>query len=311
MGPPRATSRGCGTSACAVPKASQAASGPRSTWGGGSDDGATIRRATDGETGDAARRASNGAASSTASSNAETLPPEVPWDVTTIAQVLILWLFGFCLVGGVAIPALSLLFESSSGGAYGGAATPWKQAIFTVIVDVIQAITGLGILRACVAKYNPRRLGLFPMKAVSLSDALKVAACAITFPLIMRAYNAFEPMPASNLGELLSFTPLERAANGLYVLWTTTASPVWEEVLFRGFLMPSLRKYVPLPAAVALSALVFALLHFSLSKAVPLTLLGIIFGTVFAWSGTLLAPMALHSLWNVFAFCTTRFFVGL
>lgn len=69
--------------------------------------------------------------------------------------------------------------------------------------------------------------------------------------------------------------------------------------MFRGFLLPSLAKYLPRWAAVGATALIFALVHFSRDGLLPLLLLGCVFGAAYACTRNLLAPIALHSLWNV------------
>jgi hypothetical protein len=76
------------------------------------------------------------------------------------------------------------------------------------------------------------------------------------------------------------------------------AAPLFEEVLFRGFLLPSLTRYMSAGWAIALSALIFAAAHLSLSEVLPLTLLGAILGFVYTRSRNLLSPMVLHSAWN-------------
>ena len=67
---------------------------------------------------------------------------------------------------------------------------------------------------------------------------------------------------------------------------------------FRGFLLPSLTKYMTAGWAIGLSGLIFAAAHLSLSEVLPLTLLGCILGGVYSRSRNLLSPMLLHSLWN-------------
>jgi membrane protease YdiL (CAAX protease family) len=92
----------------------------------------------------------------------------------------------------------------------------------------------------------------------------------------------------------------ERDPVALVVFFVTAAlaAPLFEETLFRGFLLPSLSRYMGLPWAIGLSGLIFATAHLSLSEILPLTLLGIVLGFVYSRSGNLLSPMVLHSLWN-------------
>lgn len=84
----------------------------------------------------------------------------------------------------------------------------------------------------------------------------------------------------------------------IFFFTAAIAAPFFEEFLFRGFLLPSLTRYMPVWGAVVLSSLLFAVAHLSLSEILPLTVLGIILGVVYTRSRNLLAPMLLHSLWN-------------
>jgi membrane protease YdiL (CAAX protease family) len=84
----------------------------------------------------------------------------------------------------------------------------------------------------------------------------------------------------------------------VFFLTAAVAAPLFEEVLFRGFLLPSLTRYMSAGWAIALSALIFAAAHLSLSEVLPLTLLGAILGFVYTRSRNLLSPMVLHSAWN-------------
>lgn len=86
----------------------------------------------------------------------------------------------------------------------------------------------------------------------------------------------------------------------LVVFFATAAiaAPLFEETLFRGFLLPSLTKYMAVGWAVGISGFIFAAAHLSLSEVLPLTLLGCILGGVYSRSRNLFSPMLLHSLWN-------------
>jgi membrane protease YdiL (CAAX protease family) len=84
----------------------------------------------------------------------------------------------------------------------------------------------------------------------------------------------------------------------LFFLTAAIAAPLFEEFLFRGFLLPSLTRYVPVWGAIGISALLFGVAHLSLSEILPLTTLGIILGVVYTRTRNLLASMLLHSLWN-------------
>ena len=76
-------------------------------------------------------------------------------------------------------------------------------------------------------------------------------------------------------------------------------APLMEEAVFRGFLLPSLTKWVPVPVAVAGSSLAFALAHFSSHDLVPLFVLGCVLGTTYVQTRDPLAPTLVHCFWNL------------
>ena len=84
-----------------------------------------------------------------------------------------------------------------------------------------------------------------------------------------------------------------------WFLVLAVCAPLWEEIMFRGFLLPSLAKYLAPGWAVAASSLVFATVHFTKEGFVPLLLLGCVFGTAYLKTMNLLPAVALHSLWNI------------
>jgi membrane protease YdiL (CAAX protease family) len=82
------------------------------------------------------------------------------------------------------------------------------------------------------------------------------------------------------------------------------AAPLFEEVLFRGFLLPGLARS-PLggAGAVLLSALLFALPHlqYDLFDVSAVFVLGVVFGAVRLHTGSLWLPIALHAATNLLA----------
>ncbi|MDX1977332.1 MAG: type II CAAX endopeptidase family protein [Pseudanabaenaceae cyanobacterium bins.68] len=84
------------------------------------------------------------------------------------------------------------------------------------------------------------------------------------------------------------------------IFWLTlaVAAPLFEEYLFRGFFLASLRQVMAVPWAILGSAFAFALVHLNLGDLIPLTTLGIVLGFVYHKSQNLLAPMLIHCLWN-------------
>jgi len=85
----------------------------------------------------------------------------------------------------------------------------------------------------------------------------------------------------------------------LFLLITTVIlAPVFEELVFRGVLLPVLVSKVGKISGVLLSALIFALAHLSVGELPPLFVLGIGLGLMRLSSGRLFPCALMHSLWN-------------
>jgi membrane protease YdiL (CAAX protease family) len=82
----------------------------------------------------------------------------------------------------------------------------------------------------------------------------------------------------------------------------TLFAPFWEETIFRGFLLPSLCRYLPAHCAVAAAAAAFALAHFSAERLLPLAALGLVLGAAFVRTRSLGVAMLIHAAWNAYAF---------
>jgi membrane protease YdiL (CAAX protease family) len=79
-------------------------------------------------------------------------------------------------------------------------------------------------------------------------------------------------------------------------------APVAEEVLFRGYLFGKLKKFVPIWAAILLTSLLFAVVHFSWNVGVDVFALSIILCLLRQLSGSLWPSILLHMLKNGVAF---------
>jgi membrane protease YdiL (CAAX protease family) len=75
-------------------------------------------------------------------------------------------------------------------------------------------------------------------------------------------------------------------------------APLVEEFYFRALLIPLCSRHMRLPFAVALSAGLFTLAHVNATAAVPIFLLGVMLGWLYARTRSLAAPVALHVCYN-------------
>lgn len=84
----------------------------------------------------------------------------------------------------------------------------------------------------------------------------------------------------------------------LTVLGIVAFGPMLEEVLFRGLLLTALLWFWRPWIAVFAAALLFAALHFNLLQIMPAVLMGIILGTVYARTGSLVLCWLGHAIYN-------------
>ena len=83
---------------------------------------------------------------------------------------------------------------------------------------------------------------------------------------------------------------------------TTVVAPFFEEVIFRGVLLPILARDLGVYVGIILSSFVFALAHLSFGELPPLFVLGIGLAMTRLISGRLLSSIIMHSLWNGLTF---------
>lgn len=85
---------------------------------------------------------------------------------------------------------------------------------------------------------------------------------------------------------------------GLMAFAAVIAAPLCEEIVFRGYFYPVLKKFGGLPVAVVCSALVFAAAHGSLTALLPLFIFGCVLVFLYEKTGSLWAPIAAHFCFN-------------
>ncbi len=83
---------------------------------------------------------------------------------------------------------------------------------------------------------------------------------------------------------------------------TTLVAPLFEEVIFRGVLLPILSRDFGEIIGILVSSFVFALAHLSFNEFPPLFVLGIGLATTRLISGRLFSSIIMHSLWNGLTF---------
>lgn len=221
-----------------------------------------------------------------------------PWDGEIVWQVLIL---GFFFVGQIVLPLLLGIFQSVSGlepstlGEQG-------RAIFILTNYLLLAAGGLGVLYFSIQSFFPLPEGWFrvDLRGNWLWWGLGGYFAALPLVILISLINQkiWQGQGGSNPILPIALDGKDPIALFIFFFTAAIAAPIFEEILFRGFLLSSLTCYFPVWGAIVLSSVLFAIAHLSLSEVLPLTVLGMVLGFIYVRSRNLLASMLLHSLWN-------------
>ncbi|MGB9608638.1 MAG: lysostaphin resistance A-like protein, partial [bacterium] len=125
---------------------------------------------------------------------------------------------------------------------------------------------------------------------------------AVSFPLVVLAFF---------FSYLFRFTSIKGKEDIPYFFLTSPAggkaallflivflAPLFEELLFRGLLYPSLREELGVVPAIILSSFFFASVHADVSRLLPLMTLGMVFTYLYEKRHSLLPSILAHALWN-------------
>jgi membrane protease YdiL (CAAX protease family) len=80
--------------------------------------------------------------------------------------------------------------------------------------------------------------------------------------------------------------------------WIVLVAPISEEVFFRGYVFRHIARHAGLPTGLALSSVLFALIHFNASGLVIYLGIGCVLAWVYQRTGRLVAPIVGHATLN-------------
>ncbi|MGX1265735.1 membrane protease YdiL (CAAX protease family) [Rossellomorea marisflavi] len=86
----------------------------------------------------------------------------------------------------------------------------------------------------------------------------------------------------------------------LAVFSSVIVSPIYEEVLYRGFIYPTLRNRFGVKKAIMFSALIFSLVHLPSIDILPVNFVnGLVFAILYERTNSIYVPMVAHALFNL------------
>ena len=219
---------------------------------------------------------------------------ETPWDWEITWQVLIV---GFFFVAQIALPLLLGIFGINPVN------SPLRiKALYVLATYMAMAIGGISVLYLSIKSYLPFPQDWFKVKLKDNWFVWGFGGYLVALPLVLLVslinQQIWQGQGGSNPLLFLALQSQDKVALVIFFITSSIAAPIFEEIMFRGFLLPSLTRYVSVGSAIIISAFIFAVAHLSLSEVLPLATLGVVLGIVYTRSRNLLAPMLLHSLWN-------------
>ncbi len=223
------------------------------------------------------------------------LPPK-PWNLHDLAlatSTLVLVVISGDLVVGLATRVAGLDKEASIASLLGA------EVLFRL--GLIGAFAWF--LRARCVTWSDA----FGLRARSTASALRIGALAylailpplsIVFAIYNRICRAFGlEETQQDIAELLINTN-STALVGLIIVFAIVVAPVFEEMFFRGFAYPALKHRWGAPRALLVVSAAFAVAHLHAPSIGPLFALAIGLGLAYELTGSILAPIAMHALFN-------------
>lgn len=219
---------------------------------------------------------------------------ETPWDWEITWQVLIV---GFFFVTQFVIPLLLGLLGINVQNE-----SLRIKSLYVLGTYMAMAIGGISVLYFSIRTFLPLPKDWFKFKLADNWVVWGFGGYLVALPLVLLVslinQLIWQGQGGSNPLLLLALQAQDKVVLAIFFITSSIAAPVFEEIMFRGFLLPSLTRYVSVSGAIVLSGFIFAIAHLSLSEVLPLATLGMILGFVYTRSRNLLAPMLVHCLWN-------------
>ena len=228
-------------------------------------------------------------------------------DLELIDMVLLI-AGGFVVLGEVVSPLFSIsLVELFSKNI----SNELSQSLKILFGYLFMAIPPLGIVYYQIKSLNGEftfkkdylQFNFLPIK-YSIIQGIKGWLTIIPFVLLISLImnSLIDNQNGSN--PLLEIVLNNKNYLSFFLLFVTTTllAPLFEEIIFRGILLPTLSRDFGIISGIIVSAFIFALAHLSLGEMPPLFVLGIGLAITRIASGSLFSSVIMHSLWNGLTF---------
>ncbi|XP_026441972.1 uncharacterized protein LOC113341223 [Papaver somniferum] len=230
----------------------------------------------------------------------------VPWDWKIVLYVMAPYLMSILFTGiveskGNSQNAIQSLIQNTD-----------EVAVKFLVDQLLKTVVKLSVLFVFVNPYQPFPEDVFSYRwnqPFNLKNGWVlwgfggvIAASSCVF-LIKSLTSGLHVSQVQNEAEaLLRLSPLigaSKISNVSLLAILGILTPICEETIYRGFLLTSLSKWLPVNVSVFLSSVVFTLAHQSPGKSTEIFIFGLALGFVYARTRNLLAPITMHACWNL------------
>jgi membrane protease YdiL (CAAX protease family) len=155
--------------------------------------------------------------------------------------------------------------------------------------------------------FHPSLLLLFPLALFSLYPLMGFLSFYVEQIELPDFLDNMDKSSMESLGELLNMTSVQDLLINIVIIGIIPG--IGEELLFRGVIQKELSKKLTNPhVAIFITAFLFSAFHFQVAGFIPKLMIGLVLGYAYFLSGSLILPMIIHSLNNIFL--TTSLFAA-
>jgi membrane protease YdiL (CAAX protease family) len=235
-----------------------------------------------------------------AGARAEGTPPEVP------AGKVAVWFYRPMDLLGIALLAGLFYAQAVGGAVMGESDEPIKVNAEGVVVSIGLQFLLAGIaLAIVVGRVGPVSwLGLrwreWPW-VLLIAPGTVMCMWAVFAGLQGLGYmDLMDKLGVEKVQDTVAIFQKEKDMAVLILMGFTAAvvAPVCEEVVFRGYLYPAVKRFAGPWMSALCTALMFSAAHGSVSALVPLFVFGLALAALYEFTGSIWAPMAAHFLFN-------------
>jgi len=182
-----------------------------------------------------------------------------------------------------------------------GGKTQINQLLISSFIQTFLFLFFIGFFILGKYKVSPKYLGLVKTKIghwlkVGIINGVILFFAVMLLGIIINWFSPVEIKPQP-IAEIIMSASTKWEMLIPFIVASVFA-PISEELYFRGFLYPALRRKIGVRWGILVTSLIFGSLHFDFIRMIPLAFGGMWLNWLYEKSGSLYAPIVAHSVWN-------------